>query len=350
MNILLIGGTGNISTGIIKALRARFGEKARITVFNRGQTDDRLDPAITRLHGDRNDFAAFEKQFANTTWDAVIDMICFKPEQAASGLRAFAGKTAHFIFCSTVCTYGNTQTTLPTTESTPQNPHSAYGKNKLACEQFFQQAFHDGKFGPRNGYTNFRPSHTTGPGNNFHGQLGGNGSPTFFDRLRKGLPVIVSGDGHGLWQLAASDDVGAGFAYAVGRPHTFGESYNVVADDVLTWDQVTALSAAALNAPPPKIVHIPTDLLLAIDPVRFGGVADIFRYHGVYSNAKIHRDIPEFQNKTPLKENLRNTIAWMDAHGRTKPAESDPLEQKLIDLYQSFTQSTIKALAPKAGV
>jgi len=48
----------------------------------------------------------FERQFAATRFDAVIDMICFTPEQAASDVRAFRGRCEQFIFCSTVCTYG----------------------------------------------------------------------------------------------------------------------------------------------------------------------------------------------------------------------------------------------------
>ncbi|MCL2647648.1 MAG: NAD-dependent epimerase/dehydratase family protein [Phycisphaerales bacterium] len=347
MNVLIIGGTGNISTGIVKALRERFsgeGETTTITVFNRGQTTDSLPPEVKRLHGDRNDFAAFEKQFADKTWDVVIDMICFRSEQAESGLRAFAGRTGHFLFCSTVCTYGNTQTVVPTTESMPLAAQSPYGKNKAACEAIFFKAFRGGAFGAGNGFTVLRPSHTIGAGNKLHGNLGG--SPTFIDRLRRGLPVIVSGDGHGLWQLASADDVGRGFAYAVGRPQTFGEAYNVVADQIRTWDEVTCTIAAALGAPAPKIVHIPTDLLLAIDAKRYGGLREIFQYHGVYSNAKIRRDIPEFQNRTPIAETIRKAVAWMDAHGYIKSAETDSHEDKLIDMFRAFSESAVKMLAP----
>ena len=230
LNVLIVGGTGNISGGIVRALRAKHGPAAKISVYNRGQRDDRLDPEVIRLHGDRNDFAAFEKQFHNTTWDAVIDMICFRPDQAESAIRAFAGKTPQFIFCSTVCVYGNCQVTVPTTEGYVPEPLSGYGKNKLACEGILLKAGRTGTFGAKGGVTIFRPSHTFGPGFSFHGQTGGSGSPAFIDRLRRGLPVIVSGDGHGLWQITSSDNVGMGFAHAVGKQHTLNEVYNVVAE------------------------------------------------------------------------------------------------------------------------
>ena len=94
MKVLIIGGTGQISSGIVKSLKQR---KAQITVFNRGKTDDRLGDGVEHLNGDRNDFKAFESAMASSTWDAVIDMICFGKEQAESGVRAFGGRTGQFI-------------------------------------------------------------------------------------------------------------------------------------------------------------------------------------------------------------------------------------------------------------
>ena len=138
MRVLIIGGTGLISRGIVKHLLARGAE---ITVFNRAQREDTLPAEVKRLTGDRNQFADFERQFATTRFDVVIDMICFTPEQADSDVRAFRGRCEQFIFCSTVCTYG---TKMPpqvlVDESFPQEPISGYGRNKLACEQIFHRA------------------------------------------------------------------------------------------------------------------------------------------------------------------------------------------------------------------
>jgi len=339
MKALIIGGTGLISTGIVKALRAR---GADITVFNRGRTDDRLGAGVRHLSGDRNDFAAFEKAMAAAgPWDVVIDMICFRPDQAESDLRAFAGRCAHFIFCSTVCTYGNTQTIIPTLEETPQAPHSTYGRDKVACEQVFLRAQAAGKMN----ITIFRPSHTYGPGGGVNSNLGW--GPTFVDRLRKGMPVIVSGDGHGLWQSAFSEDVGVGFAFAAGRPKCYGQAYNIVADEVVTWDQYTLRTAAAIGAPEPRIVHLPTDLLLAIDRKRYNALEEIFRFHAVYSNAKLKRDVPEFRLATPYEDGVRQTVAWMDQHHKIVPAETDPMENQLVEAWDKFSSEMIKRFSPK---
>lgn len=340
MNVLIIGGSGLISTGIVKALQTR---GATITVFNRGKTDDRLGAGVRHLTGDRNDFPAFESALAATgPWDVVIDMICFRPDQAESAIRAFTGRCGHFIFCSTVCTYGNTQTIIPTPETTPQNPHSAYGRDKVACEQLFLRAHAERKFN----VTIFRPSHTYGPGGPVINSIGW--EATFIDRLRRGLPIIVSGDGHGLWQSTYADDVGIGFAYAAGHPPCFGEAYNIVGDDIVTWDDYTRRTAAAIGAPAPRLVHVPTDLLLRLNAARFlPSLGEIFRYHGVYANTKLKRDVPAYRPATPYEEGVRRTVAWMDQHNKVASADTDPFEDQLIAQWERFESEAIKTLTPK---
>ncbi len=340
MHVLIIGGSGLISTGIVKALQTR---GATITVFNRGQTENRLGTGVRQLTGDRNDFAAFESAMSATgPWDAVIDMICFRPDQAESAIRAFAGRCGHFIFCSTVCTYGNTQTIIPTLETTPQNPHSAYGRDKVACEQLFLRAHAERKFN----VTIFRPSHTYGPGGPVINSIGW--EATFIDRLRRGRPIIVSGDGHGLWQSTHADDVGVGFAYAVGNPRCFGEAYNIVGDDIVTWDDYTRRTAAAIGAPAPRLVHLPTDLLMRLNAARFlPSLGEIFRYHGVYANTKLKRDVPEYRPTTPYEEGVRRTVAWLDAHHKIVSADTDPFEDQLIAQWERFEAEAIAQLAAK---
>ncbi len=52
MRVCVVGGTGNISTGIVKALLA-FGHE--VSVFTRGQRESRLPDGVRYLHGDRKD-------------------------------------------------------------------------------------------------------------------------------------------------------------------------------------------------------------------------------------------------------------------------------------------------------
>src|SRR5690606_12182710 len=144
MRALIIGGTGLISTGIVTHLRAR---GADVTVYNRNQRENRLGPEVKTIIGDRDDADAFVRAFRDQRYDVVIDMICFRPQQAQESIAAFGGRCKQFIFCSTACTYGVKVPPSALVEETfPQEPISSYGRDKLACERAFIAADAAGQF------------------------------------------------------------------------------------------------------------------------------------------------------------------------------------------------------------
>ena len=102
VRVLVIGGTGNISSGVVGALLER---NHQVVLFNRGQRRDPL-PDVQVIHGDRRDREDFERRLGAEKFDAVIDMISFDAGDATSSLRAFRGRVDHFVHCYTVMTYG----------------------------------------------------------------------------------------------------------------------------------------------------------------------------------------------------------------------------------------------------
>src|SRR5687767_13306816 len=103
MRVPVVGGTGNISTSIVEVLCAQ-GHDVSIVV--RGKRADRAPDAVERIVVDRSDRAAFEQAVGERSWDAVIDMIAFTADDAESAVRAFEGRTGHYVCCSTVASYG----------------------------------------------------------------------------------------------------------------------------------------------------------------------------------------------------------------------------------------------------
>src|SRR6188768_1405515 len=142
MKVLLVGGTGLISTGIAQELLER---GADVTLFNRQQRQSPLPASLTRIVGDRNRPSEFEERLASERFDVVIDMICFTPAQAEASVRAFAGRTQQLIFCSTVCTYGvGMPPHVLIDERFPPAPTTEYAQNKLACERIFEHSHGQG--------------------------------------------------------------------------------------------------------------------------------------------------------------------------------------------------------------
>src|SRR5258706_6684813 len=209
---------------------------------------------------DRNTPGALEACLAAERFDAVIDMICFSPEQAETTLRAVAGRTEQFIFCSAVCTYGvEIPPHVLVHEGFEQRPLTEYGRNKLACERIFERAGAAQKFST----TIIRPSNTYGPGASLIDQM--EFDSVVWDRVEHGLPVLCAGDGLGLWQATHRDDVGRLFAYAAGNPKTYGQAFNATRDQVFTWRDYYREAARALNTQA-ELVLVPAGWVIAHNP------------------------------------------------------------------------------------
>ncbi len=98
MRVLVIGGTGNISGGVVAALLER---NHQVVLFNRGQHPDRPPPDVQVIYGDRQAREDFESRLRVEKFDAVIDMISFDADDAASSLRAFRGRVDHSVAAPT---------------------------------------------------------------------------------------------------------------------------------------------------------------------------------------------------------------------------------------------------------
>ena len=319
MKVLIIGGTGLISTGIVAHLRER---SANVTLFNRGKRPNSDDLPV--ILGDRNVPAEFEERLAEERFDVVIDMVCFSPAQAEATVRACAGRTQQLIFCSTVCTYGvDVPPRVLIDEAFPLRPISEYARSKVDCEQAFLRAAAAGHFQT----TIIRPSNTYGPGASLIDQM--EFDSVVWDRIEHGLPVLLAGDGIGLWQATHRHDVGRLFAYAAGNPQTFGEAFNATRDHVFTWRDYYREVAEALGTRA-EVVLVPAGWVTAQNPKRFSFLDEITRYHGAYSSDKAKAAVPEFRCEIGFVEGARETILDMKKRGAWRRHQDDAEYSALV--------------------
>ncbi len=325
MKVLIIGGTGLISTAIVNQLVERGDD---VTVFNRGQTEKRIPQSVKVILGDRWDYNKFENQMNGLTFDAVIDMVAFDPENAKSVLRAFKGRVKHIAVCSTVCVYGGPLTRLPADDNEPHRFVSDYGRNKSGIESILLEA--NGRDGLNT--TVLRPSHTTGEGAPACGILF---DDSLVNRIRKGLRVIVHDSGKTKWAIAHASDVARGFVNSLLNPKAFGQAYHLTSDEHTTWDGVYEELGKAAGAGP-EIVHIPTDWLYSVAPRRSVGIQYIYKHDSIFDNSKAVRDL-DFKTTVPLVETFRRQIRWMEEKGNILPVEKDRFEDIMIDSYNKGT-------------
>ena len=329
MRVLVIGGTGLISTAIVHRLLESGHEPV---LFNRGESPSRLHESVRTIQGDRQDFEGFARAMDGVKVDAVIDMLTYDRPTAEHAVSVFQGRISQYLFCSTVCVYGGPLTTIPALENEPRTPVSAYGQKKVDAEDAFMAAF------AQNGFpvTMFRPSHCYGPGQPLLDIWGYDAS--LVTRLREGKPIIVAGDGHGLWQPGHVNDMAKGFVGALGRPAVIGKAYNIVGDEIMTWRRFHERMAQAIGVEA-NIVTMTTEQITVGTP---GGKAEWlkenFQYHAAYSNAALKADVPEFCDLMAWEDGVRDVVRWMDENNLHEPADAKPWVDELAAKAQGFVE------------
>lgn len=320
MRVVVIGGTGNISRSIVRLLLAHGHD---VTCFNRGVTTP-AEPGTRHLQGDRKDYASFIEIMQREKFDAAIDMKCYNAEDAEAAVSAFAG-IGHYVFCSTTCVYGVDYDWMPVTEDHPLRAFTPYGTKKAQAEQVFLRAYYESGFP----VTIIRPSTTYGDKLGLLRQIAAEFS--WLDRIRKGKPILVSGDGKAIHQFLHVDDAALGFVGAMERDRCIGQTYNLVRDNYYQFDEYhrTAMEIIGREV---EMVGISLDTLLAIDPKKFKIAGDEFSFNDYYSCEKIYRDIPEFRPRISLKEGMTRVLEALDRAGRIPDSDTMTWEDDLIKM------------------
>jgi len=326
MKILFIGGTGKISTAVSLQVIAKGHE---LYLLNRG-LQSKNPPGCKRLTADINQAKAARAALRDLHFDVVVDWIAFTPADIERDLALFKGRTRQFIFISSASIYQKPPTHFIITESTPlHNPFSDYSSNKIACEERLLRAHREGHFP----VTIVRPSYTYN--HYFPLAVGGFGCYTLADRLKRGKPIIVHGDGSSLWVMTHAEDFGRGFVGLLGNPQAIGHAFHITSDEVLTWNQIYQTIAEALGVEA-NIVHIPSDFIAQQAPDLAGSLLGDKSWSVVFDNRKIKSFVPGFQAVIPFYEGIRRTVAWFDADKRRRrvdPAVNAQME-KILKAYR----------------
>lgn len=307
MKLLLLGGTGNISSACARLALERGMD---VTVLNRGNRD--LDSYIGRggarsLVADIQDEKAVRHALGNQIFDVVANFIAFRPEDVARDERLFSGRALQYIFISSASAYQKPLVHPVITESTPlKNPYWEYSRDKIASEEALGQAFRERNFPG----LIIRPSLTYDTV--WPVAIGGWNDFTLVDRIRRGGEMVVHGDGTSLWTVTHAEDFAKGFVGLIGNTNANGHAFHITSDEILTWDQIYTTIAEAAGVEP-QLVHIPSEFLAAISDWERGNLLGDKAHSAIFDNSKIKRFVPDFSATIPFHVGARRTLAWFEA-------------------------------------
>ena len=308
MKILLIGGTGTISSAITKKIIENDWD---LWLLNRGNRSGDLPPGVNEIKCDINDEANTAAKLNGHKFDVVADFIIFNTSQAERDWRLFKDRTKQYIFISSASAYQKPLSNYLINEATPlANPYWKYSRDKIACEDFFMAKYREDGFP----ITIIRPSHTYDEKRIPLGIHGGKGSWQVIKRMLDGKPVIIHGDGTSLWTMTSSTDFAEAFVGLTGNIKALGESIQITSDESLTWNQIYEAIAASLGVPL-KAVHISSYFLAKAGP---------YDYHGallgdkantvVFENSKLKRLVPGFTAKVRFDQGLKKCVEYLLSH------------------------------------
>ncbi|MDQ1546957.1 MAG: hypothetical protein QOH69_1861 [Actinomycetota bacterium] len=302
LRALIVGGNGIISSSVSRLAVARGFD---VTLVNRGTSTTRppID-GVRSLVGDASDAASISAAIGKEDFDVVANFRSFLPEQVSADIQLFAGRTAQYLYISSASAYQKPVAHLPITESTPlKNPFWQYSRDKIASEDALVEAYRSSAFPA----TIVRPSHTYD-----ETLIPIEGGWTMLDRMRRGLPVLVHGDGTSLWTLTHARDFAVGFVGLMGNPVTVGDVFQITSDFVYPWDAIYRMLGAALGVEP-NLVHIASETIAAAMPEWGPGLIGDKSHSVIFDNSKLRSVVPDFNPTTTFAQGAREIVAWYEA-------------------------------------
>ena len=312
MRALFIGGTGTISAAIVRRLVNELNWE--VWLINRGNRPEAVPEGVRQITADINDEAAVLEKLGDARFDVVGEFIGFTPDQVARDYRLFKGRTRQYIYISSASAYHKPAASYVITEGTTlANPYWQYSRDKIACEEFLMRKYREEGFP----VTIVRPSHTYDERRIPLGVHGDNGFWQVIDRMRRGKPVIIQGDGSSLWTLTFNTDFAVGYTGLMGNPHAIGEAFQITGDETLTWTQIYRTIADALGVELHPYYVASAFLADAGRPYGYdfeGGLLGDKAVSVVFDNAKLKRVVPDMRTRVRFDQGVRIALDYVLSH------------------------------------
>ncbi len=302
MKVLMIGGTGIISSDIV--LLAAQNKDIDLYVLNRGKNPSFLPPETKIIHGDIYDTDDMRRKLEGMTFDVVCDFISYDTRALKAKLDLLQGRCGQFVFISSTAAYRKTDEFRVITEAnaTPGNLDWSYGYNKFLCEQMLAASGFN--------YTIVRPSYTYNNIRFFNPYtLNHWESWTIANRMLTGRPIVLPGDGMQLCTITHTTDFAKAFVGLWGNPRAMNEDFHITSGEYLTWRQIAEIQAAILGVDIEFCLVEHEALCYELDWTATEKIRHTTG-HDCYDSSKVRLAVPEFKCTTTFREGIARTIKF----------------------------------------
>lgn len=298
MKLLILGGTGFVSRHLAD-MAMRDGHE--VWTVTRGNRD-----AVAGAHAltaDRSDADSLRKALTavGTTFDAVLDCICFTPAHAQVDLAVLPDYTGRLVVISTDSVYDPFHKTVPQNEQSDWYMHDGgYGDLKRQMEEAFLAAETPIK------WTIFRPGHIFGAGSEIGCFPKNSRQKDLVQQMLADQPLHLVGGGQYLIHPIYADDLCRAMLDCLPLAACHNEIFCIGGPDIISNARYFEVMGEILGHPA-IIETIPEEGYLAAHPEYSGHLCQ--RAYCLDKLAAAGVPLPA----TPLKEGLRAHIEWIAA-------------------------------------
>ncbi len=300
MNILIIGGTGVLSTAVTSAaLQKGFA----VTMINRGKRT--IPDGVEHIKADKDDFKLIAQQLGRRTFDAVMDYLCYTDEQTRKSVEFYSKYTKQYFYISSCAVYNTQEINGLCHEDSPKIlPIWQYSVDKWASEQKLVSLLKDSDVK----YTIIRPAVTYGDTRIPYGISPMYGYHwTLCARILADKPIIRWNGGNNKCNMTRVEDFAIGVVGLIGNPKAYNEAFNVCGDETPSFNELLDTLADFLNH---KVttVDITSDFYAKETPTRAGEILGGRSIDALNSNQKLKAVVADFKQTISLKDGIAMTL------------------------------------------
>lgn len=303
MDVLIVGGTGVISTAVVnEAVK----QGINVTCINRGNNHGIApNPNITTMHFDVRNSDIANANLKGKFYDVVVDFICFNAEHVKYSLDLFHDKCHQYVFISTDSVYklqkdGHYDETIP-----QSNSEWNYSYQKSECEDIVRSYCKQHQLN----YTIVRPSITYGNTRIPYGLMPANGYHyTIIDRIKAGKPIITWNKAENWQTVMRVEDFAIAMVGLWGKEEAYNNDFGICGEAV-KWGDILDTIDAVIGCQSNR-VETSVDTISMVFPERKGEFLIDRASDHIVSNLKLKRVLPSFKTTVSLHEGIKRTIDY----------------------------------------
>ena len=287
MNILLLGGTGTLSTAV---LNQALSKGYKLTVMNRGKRKTYLPNGVESIICDFKDKNALVSSFKNKKYDVVVDFLSRVPSDMDRVYPVFCDKCEQYIFISSSCVYCRAEKDFPIREDSPKpNTDWNYNVEKYETEQrLIEMSKSCSSY-----YTIIRPYITydderiplgIAPIYRYH--------RTIIERIKAGKPWFIWDNGQAITTVTHTSDFAVGVVGLFLNTKAKNEDFHITGDFYYRQDEIVKMLFSKLNMPC-NSVSLSTEELSNKLPDYAETLKGDRSLNALFDNTKIKSAVPE---------------------------------------------------------